>query len=241
MTDSKRTIGVLGGMGPEATILFMQKVVQAVPASDDADHIPLIVDNNTQVPSRIKALIEGTGVDPAPTLADMARRLEKAGASALAMPCNTAHNYQNHIRSAVEVPFLSMVDLTAEHIFSTSPGARVGILASPAVRMTEIYETPLSARGLKTIYPRQEDRVLSSIKALKVSAVDAAARESVREVAMELESEGCEVLLVGCTEFSLLADELKQRFNIVDSLDVLVEAAVSFSLATAANSAPQNT
>lgn len=240
MTDSKRVIGVLGGMGPEATILFMQKVVQAVQASDDADHVPLIVDNNTQVPSRIKALIEGTGVDPAPTLAGMARRLETAGARAIVMPCNTAHNYQDQIRNAVEIPFLSMVDLTAEHIASIAPGTRVGILASPAVRMTGIYQNPLSARALKTVYPRDEDRILSSIKALKISADDALARESVHLAAAELESEGCEVLLVGCTEFSLIADNLKQRFRIVDSLDILVEAAVSFSLSTAANSAAQN-
>ncbi|MEM9634631.1 MAG: amino acid racemase [Pseudomonadota bacterium] len=241
MTDSKRVIGVLGGMGPEATILFMQKVVQAVRASDDADHVPLIVDNNTQVPSRIKALIEGTGVDPAPTLAEMARRLERSGASALAMPCNTAHNYQDHIREAVEIPFLSMVDLTADHIAGVTPAACVGILASPAVRMTGIYEGPLSARGLNTVYPRDEDRILSSIKALKISAGDVAARESVCEAAMELENEGCEVLLVGCTEFSLLAYELRSRFEIVDSLDVLVDATVSHSLATAARSAPKET
>ena len=75
-----KTVGILGGMGPEATILLMQKVMAAVPARDDADHVPLIVHQNPQVPSRIKALIEGTGEDPGPTLARMARDLQAAGA-----------------------------------------------------------------------------------------------------------------------------------------------------------------
>ena len=79
----------------------MQKVLDAIPAVDDADHIPLLVDQNPQVPSRIRRLIEGTGEDPAPVLADMARRLVAGGAEALAMPCNTAHHYAPAIRSAV--------------------------------------------------------------------------------------------------------------------------------------------
>ena len=81
-----KTVGILGGMGPEATILLMQKVLAAVPARDDADHVPLLVHQNPQVPSRIRALIQGGGEDPGPVLAHMARDLEAGGAQALAMP-----------------------------------------------------------------------------------------------------------------------------------------------------------
>ncbi|WP_372837368.1 aspartate/glutamate racemase family protein, partial [Puniceibacterium confluentis] len=110
-----RRIGILGGMGPEATILIMQKILAGVSAQDDSDHIPLIVDQNTQVPSRIRHLLEGGTVDPAPALADMARRLVAGGAEALAMPCNTAHHYAEAIRAAVTVPFLDMVALSVAH------------------------------------------------------------------------------------------------------------------------------
>ena len=75
-----RRVGILGGMGPQATVLLMERLIAATPATDDADHIPLIVDQNPQVPSRIRHLIEGTGEDPAPTLAAMAGRLAAAGA-----------------------------------------------------------------------------------------------------------------------------------------------------------------
>src|SRR5574343_298434 len=130
-----RRIGILGGMGPEATILLMQKVLAAVQADDDADHIPLIVDQNPQVPSRIRHLIEGQGQDPGPVLADMARRLVAGGAQALAMPCNTAHHYAPMVRAATDVPFLDMVQASVDHAAALRPDAgKVGILASPAVR-----------------------------------------------------------------------------------------------------------
>ncbi|MEH6740448.1 MAG: aspartate/glutamate racemase family protein, partial [Sulfitobacter sp.] len=93
MTRGPRTIGVLGGMGPEATILLQRKVLDAVLARDDSDHIPLVIDMNPRVPSRIAHLLEGTGEDPGPILAAMAERLQNAGCAALAMPCNTAHHY----------------------------------------------------------------------------------------------------------------------------------------------------
>ena len=110
---SLRRVGILGGMGPEATVLLMRKVLDAVKARDDADHIPLIVDQNPQVPSRIAFLIEKRGEDPAPVLAAMARQLQDAGAEALAMPCNTAHHFVPAICAATTVPFLDMVAAAA--------------------------------------------------------------------------------------------------------------------------------
>ena len=108
-----RTVGILGGIGPEATVLLMKRLLKAVEARDDADHIPLIVHQNPGVPSRIRRLIEGTGEDPGPVLAQMARDLQAAGAEALAMPCNTAHAYAPQIMAATPLPFLDMRATTA--------------------------------------------------------------------------------------------------------------------------------
>ena len=134
--SAPRRIGILGGMGPEATVLLMSRLIAATPAQDDADHIPLIVDMNTQVPSRIAALIEGGGADPAPVLAAMAKRLEAAGAEALAMPCNTAHHYAPAIRAAATVPFLDMVALSAAQAASRGrtgrPGRHPGLARRPS-------------------------------------------------------------------------------------------------------------
>src|SRR5690625_6011140 len=93
-------VGIIGGMGPEATIELMQRIVSKTPAADDQDHIHMIVDNNPKVPSRIQALLEGTGDNPAPVLMAMARRLEQAGADFLVIPCNTADRKSTRLNSS---------------------------------------------------------------------------------------------------------------------------------------------
>ena len=97
---SPPTVGIIGGVGPQATVDLMQRLIDLTPAQDDADHIRMLVDNDPAVPSRIAALIEKTGPSPAPHLARMARGLVSHGATLLAMPCNTAHHYLADIRAA---------------------------------------------------------------------------------------------------------------------------------------------
>ncbi|MBX3453686.1 amino acid racemase [Ferrovibrio sp.] len=227
-----RKIGVLGGMGPEATVMFMARVIQHTKARDDADHIPMIVDNNTQIPSRIKRLIEGQGEDPVPTLAAMARGLEAQGAQALAMPCNTAHNYAAEIQAAVRIPLLNMVELTARQILNTAgAGKPVGILASPAIKITGIYDKAFAALGLRSLYPEDQDRILAAIRAIKASSTDAGAREIFADACRELHRRGAGTMLVGCSEFSIIADAVPDGLPAVDSVDVLVNATIGFALA----------
>ncbi len=107
-----KVVGVIGGMGPEATVDFLRRIVAATPAQDDADHIRVLVDNNPKIPSRIAALVDGTGEDPLPILIAMAHGLEKQGADFLVIPCNTAHYYLPRIAEAVSIPLLDMVALS---------------------------------------------------------------------------------------------------------------------------------
>jgi aspartate racemase len=227
----RRVVGILGGMGPEATVLLMQKVIAAVPARDDADHVPLIVDQNSQVPSRIKRLIEGTGEDPAPVLAAMARRLEGAGAAALAMPCNTAHHFADAIREASSVPFIDMVALSVAKARSLAgEGASVGILASPAVRRVGLFDGPIAAAGLTPLYASDENATLGAIRSIKAHGPTEASRAALRAASGDLLARGARVQMVACTEFSLIADAVADGVTAFDTLDVLVEAIVAFSL-----------
>ena len=112
MSAPEKTVGVIGGMGPEATVEFMRRLVAAIPAQDDSDHLHVIADNNPKIPSRIKAILEGGGEDPTPVLVAMARKLEAMGADVLTIPCNTAHYYHPAIAEAVGIPVLDMVGLS---------------------------------------------------------------------------------------------------------------------------------
>ncbi|MRX37413.1 aspartate/glutamate racemase family protein [Aminobacter sp. MDW-2] len=225
-----RKVGIIGGMGPEATVLLMAKVIERTSATDDADHVPMFVDNNTQVPSRIKALIEGGGEDPGPVLANMARGLEVAGAEALAMPCNTAHNYAPAIVEATTIPFLDMVELAAERVAAMKAGSfSVGILASPAIRLTGIYERAFAKRHITTLFPSDDERMLAAIRAIKISSANAAARETLSVAADELIKAGADALLVACSEFSIVTDAISGKYRVVDSIDVLADAIVKFA------------
>ncbi|MCX7286427.1 MAG: amino acid racemase [Rhodobacterales bacterium] len=226
-----RRVGILGGMGPQATILIMQKLLASVTARDDSDHIPLLVDQNPQVPSRIAHLLEGAEEDPGPALAAMARRLVAGGAEALAMPCNTAHYYADEIRAAALVPFLDMVALSVAHAAAvTGPGATVGILASPAVRKVGLFDERLAAVGLKALYATDEGAMLSAIRQIKTDGPQPAARATLRAASQGLLDRGAATQMIACTEFSLIADAVSPKATVFDTLDLLVEAIKEFAL-----------
>ncbi len=228
---SPRVVGILGGMGPEATILLQQRVLATVQAKDDADHLPLLIDMNPQVPSRIAHLIEGTGTDPGPVLAEMARRLERSGATALAMPCNTAHHYAAQIAQAVSIPFLHMIELSVDRAArDLPPGSRVGILASPALRKVGTFDAPLAGAGFTALWPGDEDQTLASIRAIKASGPTAETLAVLSRAARDLTDRGAELLFVACSEFSLLTHDLPASVPVVDTVDVLADAIHTHSL-----------
>ncbi len=215
-----KPIGIIGGMGPEATILLMQKVLRAVEARDDADHIPLIVHQNPAVPSRIAALIDGVGDDPAPVLRQMAQDLQASGATALAMPCNTAHHYAQAVRQASDLPFLDMIAETTE-VLRKSGARRIGMLASPAVRMAKVFDAQFATAGLEAVFLTPDDGLLTVIRAVKAGRVGAAAAMLPLLVEALIDA-GADHLLIACTELSMLTQELPETVGWTDSLDCLV-------------------
>jgi aspartate racemase len=217
-----KTVGILGGMGPQATVLLMQRLLGAVAAGDDADHIPLIVHQNPAVPSRLRRLVDGEGEDPSPVLAKMARDLQAAGAGALAMPCNTAHAYAPQIIAATTLPFLDMRRATVAAL----PKGRVAMLASPAVRLTGAFDAAFAAAGILPIWPADEGPVLALIRQVKSGDTGPDAVRAMAAIAEAASHEG-DHLLVACTELSLLTGDMTQPFT--DSLDCLVTAIRSFA------------
>lgn len=225
----EKTAGVIGGMGPEATAEFFHRVVAATPARDDADHLHILIDNNPKVPSRINALIEGHGEDPAPALAAMAKGLERAGADFLVMPCNTAHHYLPQIARAVSIPVLDMVALSVAKLAALKRRPeKIGMLASPAVRLVGLYDRRLRENGFEPVFPdaQDEERILRIIKAVKANGMDAGLRADYAAVIAALAERNVDAFLVACTELSVLGFPKNIQLPAVDALDVLVAATV---------------
>ncbi len=228
-THDEKVVGILGGMGPEATVDLLQRLIRLTPAKDDIDHIRCIVDNNPKVPSRIKAIIEGTGENPAPCLVDMARRLEAWGADFLVIPCNTAHYYHPDVQAAVNIPVLNLVELVVSVVSARMPGIhKAGLLASPAVRITGLYEEPFRARGIETIYPGtfDEGRLLNMIKDVKTGKTDEDVRRSFAAVVANVAAQGAEVGIIACTELGVIADQAFP-LPVIDAAEVLAEEIVA--------------
>jgi aspartate racemase len=221
----EKIVGVIGGMGPEATVDFLARLLKATPAQSDADHIRVLVDNNPKIPSRIAALIEGHGEDPAPVLIGMARGLVRLGADFLVIPCNTAHHYRPRIAQAVDVPVLDMVALAIERLAAIDPRPlRIGMLASPAVQKVGLYATRLREAGMTALFPDAagEARMLAVIQAVKASAVAAPDRGAYGQIAENLAQADADAFLIACTELSVLGPPSGMSRPVVDALDALV-------------------
>lgn len=225
---AEAVVGIIGGMGPEATVELMRRVIVATPVNDDADHIRMLVDNNPKVPSRIMALVDGTGENPGPTMASMAKGLEQSGADFLVIPCNTAHYYWAFANDAVRIPILHLVDLVLARIIDDiGTPARVGLLASPALQKVGLYETHCQTLKLSIMYPRQQDALLRVIQAVKAKRVSAKHIAYLNEAAQQLAHAGADAIILGCTEFSLLSNQIEVDLPVFDSLQVLTDDVVT--------------
>ena len=146
---SEKVVGVLGGLGPEATVDFMAKLVAATPAGSDQEHIRLLIDHNPGVPNRHDA-IAGRTPSVGPQLAVMARGLENSGADFLVMVCNTAHAYSSEIQAAVSIPFISIVDVSVDAL-AQQPRRSVGVMAAAGCLQARLYQNALEAAGMEAV------------------------------------------------------------------------------------------
>jgi aspartate racemase len=206
---STKILGIIGGMGPEATVDFMDKIIKATPAADDSDHIRMLVDNNPQIPSRVKAIL-GSGESPAPVMIQMARQLEKWGADFLAIPCNTAHLYYSEVKNAVKIPVLNIINSTRERVLQEMPTIKkIGLLASTAVIITELYHNVFKPDNIEVLTPNKnlQQKIMTLIFDVKSNKYTAESIQELNEIADELIKSGAQAIIIGCTELSVLAKD----------------------------------
>lgn len=231
MADSELTVGVLGGMGPEATIDFMSEVLRLTRANKDQDHIRLIVDQNPKVPNRQRAIRSG-GAEVGQVLAGMARRLEQAGADFLVMPCNSAHAFEHAIRAATALPFVSILDACIEEIEQIRPaGGCVGLMATDGLLGTSLYQRSLERAGFTPLLPteEEEERLMSLIHRIKGGDKQPAVAREMAGIGRTLVERGAEVVLAACTEIPLVLDAGHLPVPLVSSTGALARRTVALA------------
>jgi aspartate racemase len=225
-----KTLGILGGMGAEATHFFYKKIVENTPASCDQEHIPTIIFSNTLIPDRGTAIKERYFDDIYPAFINSAKTIEKAGADILMIPCNTAHFFLDIIAQSITIPVLDMIALTAKHINSLSL-KKVGLLGTDATANTGLYHSALGKYGIETILPNEEfqSKVMSAISSVKSGNLSDNTHELIFSAKRSLNERDVDVCVLGCTELPLLFQTYTDS-DIIDPMDVLSKEAVQFGM-----------
>jgi aspartate racemase len=224
----EKIIGILGGMGPEATTDLFYKIIKLTPAGKDQDHLRVIIDNNPKIPDRTAAIL-GKGEDPLPALRETARNLEKAGADFIIIPCNTAHYFLPSIQESVKIPILNMIEETAKKTQKKIPSIKkVGLLALIGTYKTEIYSQHFKKFNIEVISPEEKDKekVMKVIYAVKTGDLSEEIKKNITSIAQKLIDKGAEAVIAGCTEIPLILKEGDVSVPIIDPTQALAEAAI---------------
>lgn len=220
------TLGILGGLGPMSSVYFYEMLTAHTRAVKDQQHLNIIISSRASTPDRTDYILGRSDESPLPTMIDEAQRLERAGADILAIPCNTAHCFYQGICDSVNIPILSIIRMTVE--FCRSLGLKkVGLLATEGTVSSRAYENALKDAGIECAIPSAygqatvSEIIYGQIKKGLSPDIDA-----FLETVDELRKDGCERMILGCTELSLLKRNHLPGNDFIDSLEVLALSAI---------------
>jgi aspartate racemase len=228
--NQDKVVGLLGGMGPEATIDIFQKIVQATNAKKDGDHLRIIVDNNPKIPSRQDAILKGTE-DPGPMLSITAQNLEKAGADFIIICANTAHHFYDEIQKAVEIKVLHIIEETAIELKKTHPTIKkVGVLATSGAMKVNVFQTNFNRYGIEVIEVPEsiqatiQDAIFSFKYRILTDMVD-----NLMNPIDYLIKNGAEAIIMGCTEIPLIITDLNLSIPVINPNEIIAKVAVKLA------------
>jgi aspartate racemase len=227
----RKTIGILGGMGPEATAYFFSLIIKHTAASKDQEHAAVLIYNLPQIPERTAAVL-GRGPSPVPLLRKGVRTLARARADFIVIPCVTVHGFLADIRKASPVPVLSLLDETLASVRRTKHGLkRAGLLASTGTVRSGLFASTFAKAGVEVITPSEKDqaKLMEAIfgrRGIKAGFAGGIPRRLVLGVAGRLVKEGAEALIAGCTEIPLVLRDEDISVPLIEPLRIAAQAAI---------------
>lgn len=225
----KQAVGVIGGVGPMATVYYMQRVIEMTKAGCDQEHINMLVFNDCDIPDRTAFITEKSPDNPLPVMVEDAKRLEAAGCEFVVIPCNTAHYFYDELEQAVEIPVVNIVEETIRYAKARVQDLScVGIMATTGTIVTGTYQKYAQRAGLSFAVPDEnEQNLLMQIIYDGVKAGKPVPRADFDRVANHLRAKGAQCLILGCTELSVLKRDLPINDpDVLDSIDVLASETV---------------
>lgn len=225
---AKKTVGIIGGMGPAATALLFQKIIDYTDAKADAEHIHILIDNRPSIPDRTSAILSGDDT-PVRKICESGKKLEKMGAELIAIPCNTSHYFYSYIQKELNIPVINMLEETAKECKKLGFQS-VGVLATTGTKSTEIYDKALKSYGIQVVYPdKAGQETLMSIIYDYVKAGQPITGEKFRKELEAMQKEGAQAFVLGCTELPMVFQDGDMGIRFIDSLDVLAKRTVELA------------
>lgn len=227
-----KTVGIIGGMGPEATLDLFSKIIRNTPAQKDQDHLHIIIDNYPAIPDRT-AYVIGEGKDPAPFLIESAKRLAKSNVDIMCMPCNTAHYFLKTICKEIKTPFVSIIESTFRTVKLVAPNTKkIGLLATKGTLQGRVYHNIFEQFGMEFIDIPESVRndVMQAIYSVKAGEGNKNI-DLLKNAINYLEDAGADVIIGGCTEIPLLFPYCTSEIPLIDPTLALAEAVVDAALA----------
>jgi aspartate racemase len=227
----EKVIGILGGMGPEATVLLFQRILENTVATRDQEHARIIIDNNPKIPDRLPAIL-GKGENPVPQMVESGRVLEKAGADFILIPCVSAHYFLPDLRRQLKLPILSMLEETASLVGACRPRiSRIGLLAALGTVRSGIFQGAFAEKGIETLISEEGDlqRVQENILRVKDTQGGHDRKilgEELKEIGEKLFYKGAQGIIAGCTELPIVLSGKDFRHPFFDVLTILARSAV---------------
>ena len=223
----EQKLGVLGGMGPQATQVFYQFVLDRTDATRDQDHIPALILSDTGIPDRTQAILSGETGELYQRLLKDARLLENCGCTAIAIPCNTSHYFVDKLQEDVGVPILHMIRETAQEL-ARQGKKRPGILATDGTIRTGLYQKECAAVGMEAVAPDAlTQRLVMSIIYDEIKQGEQGSREKFAHIDRAIRRAGCDCAILACTELSVFSTYHSLPPFYLDAMAVLAQRAVT--------------
>lgn len=221
-----KKLGVIGGLGPMATAYFFQLVTQMSQAETDQEHIETIIYSKPTIPDRTKYILNRNEKNPVEDIIEVGNVLKASGAEVIAIPCITAHFFHNEIENALELPIIHAIEETAFYLKSRNI-TKIGIMATDGTIQSELFQKTFQDSGLQSVLPDEENQkkvmsiIYDNVKAGKTVDMD-----NFKEISTYLFEQGAQVIVLGCTELSVVKRDYKLPAGYLDVLDVLAQSAV---------------
>lgn len=227
MSMQEARLGILGGMGPQATQIFYQRVIDRTQAERDQEHVPTLIWSDTQIPDRTASILSGEAEAVYARLRSDAQLLEQAGCTVIAIPCNTSHYFVERLGKEIKIPILNMIRETVQRIRETGT-PKVGILATDGTVQMGLYQKECEKAGLSSVVPPTEiQKLIMSVIYDEIKRGEPGSREKFSHIDGTMRSLGCDCVILGCTELSVFRSYHNLPAFYVDAMEVLAECAIT--------------